>query len=87
MIRKPWAVCLPLSSKTSASNPGTGNPTVQGLSEIIGETLSIAPPISVPPDRLIIGHCFLPTFSKYHNHASLFIGSPVVARILNEEKS
>src|SRR5690242_509161 len=79
-------ILLPESSKISATKPGMGHPTVQGLSAMTGSTLTIAPPISVPPDKLIIGQRFLPTLSKYHVHASLFIGSPVVAKILSEEK-
>src|SRR6185312_7000317 len=86
MTRYPSPALLPPSPKTPASKPGMGHPTVQGLRGITGRALMIAPPISVPPDRLITGQRFLPTFSKYHVHASLFIGSPVAARILSEER-
>src|SRR5581483_398715 len=87
MTRYPSLARLPSSSKTSASKPGMGHPTVQGFSDITGRALTIAPPISVPPERLMIGHRFLPAFSKYHSHASLFIGSPVAAKTLSDEKS
>jgi hypothetical protein len=56
---------------------------VQGFKDIIGIALRIAPPTSVPPDKLIIGHRFLPTFSKYHIQASLFIGSPKFSMMKN----
>src|SRR5215216_2973168 len=86
ITKYPWLTLLPASSKTSASKPGTGHPTVQGLSGMTGSTLSIAPPISVPPDKLIKGQRLFPTFSKYQVQASEFIGSPVAAKILSDCK-
>src|SRR5690606_28408881 len=87
ITRYPSLTLFPESSKTSASKPGIWQPTVQGFSGMTGSTLSMAPPISVPPDRLITGHLLLPTFSKYHCHASEFMGSPVAASIRRDEKS
>src|SRR3954451_14145847 len=84
ITRYPWLTLLPISSKMSASKPGTGHPTVHGLSGITGSTLSIAPPISVPPDKLIKGQRAFPTFSKYHVQVLEFTGSPVAAKTLSE---
>ncbi len=43
-----------------------------------GNTDSIAPPISVPPARFIIGIFPFPIFSYSHHHDCSSIGSPVV---------
>src|SRR5919202_5201384 len=84
ITKYPSFVFLPTSSKTSASKPGTGHPTVQGISCITGNALNIAPPTSVPPDKLITGQRLFPTFSKYQFHALVFIGSPVAAKIRSD---
>lgn len=60
---------------------------MQGLRGIIGTVLTMAPPISVPPDKLIMDIIFYQYSQKYQFQASLFITSPVVAKILNEVKS
>jgi hypothetical protein len=59
--QKPFVVSLPRSSNTDASKPGMGNPTEHGFMYSKNVVLSIAPPISVPPERLISGHLPLPT--------------------------
>src|SRR5687767_6051462 len=87
ITRYPSLALLPESSNTSATKPGIWHPTVQGFSGITGSALSIAPPISVPPDKLMTGQRFLPTLSKYHSHVSVLIGSPVAAKMRRDEKS
>ena len=73
---------FPSSSKTSRFIPGTGIPTVDGFNFIPGNTDNIAPPISVPPDKFMIGIFLLPTFSNNHHHESVSSGSPVVGIFL-----
>ena len=70
----------------SRSIPGTGIPTVDGFNFIPGNTDNIAPPISVPPDKFIIGIFLFPTFSKSHHHESSSSGSPVVGIFCNVSK-
>ena len=74
---------LPLSSTISKSIPGTGMPTVDGFNFIPGNTDNIAPPISVPPDKFIMGIFLFPTFSNSHHQESSSNGSPVVGIFRN----
>ena len=61
---------------------------MDGFNFIPGKTDSIAPPISVPPERFMIGILPFPTLLNNQNHDSLSKGSPVVGIffILSNEK-
>src|SRR2546422_11000419 len=80
----------PLSSTTSASMPGIGNPLVPGFmgtSMSPGRWLIMIPPVSVIHQVDPTGQFFSPTTSNSQCQAEGLIGSPTLWINLNEDRS
>src|SRR5689334_25239437 len=77
----------PSSSNTSTAIPNDGPPSEHGDSDCTGCGDKKQAPTSVPPEMLMIGSRPPPTTSKYQCQGASFHGSPVDARMRNDERS